>query len=632
MFDFLKDKNELSVFYALMTYIIWGIEAPMAIWFGSNFGINNIIVYSFIFIFVFTFFILYIKKINAFKVFNNLNFTEQLLLILAGIFRGAKDSLYYVVLILFIGNSLEIITLNYLWPILLFLLIRAQSYKKEGGRFLQNQEIVIILWSVFIPFLCYKSLESNVVNSKIIFLSLLSALFGALHSFIYRNYSNIITARAVEDKVDIEKYNPKYFSLCIRSFIAISVSLLICSLFDLKTYTLSPTILSLAILFAFIQVFLAQHLYSLSMRGKSFAQQSSLTIYSVFLGFFVTKYCFDIDLNYLTVMAMVSVAFVIYFIRNLKSYFTAMDKTILILVLFSLVYYSPYKYIQGLDFSPSTEVLTGIFSIIIGFTLSRLVEKVRKEDELLTRATMELSKTMKFLELKATKETFVNFKKEANSLLRSITRYNFSPIEWTTYRTHELTRKIDHFCSFILERPDVRESDEFISILEYINSFESEIELWLAERSTRLPRGERYASWILGFFSILSFTTDMIGSEESVSAFTNLAIIAFTFTIIYLLTSVADLDINRPDTSARSLLFNQRPFKKLDLNFYIPREQISRGHIDIFSNKLTFETEVSRVDKSLINRDFRDFPFLFKVLKTATPLLMLGIILLVSFI
>ena len=619
-----------AVWFALLTFFIWGFEAPMAYYFGQQ--ISHPILLLIVSYFFSTIAILISDILKAegsdedpicrglFKTISNLPLKEKTLLHIAGVLRFLKDFVYYYVIYLYPEKIIHIIGLNYLWPVSLYLyeVLRNLVRKKSGHKGFTVTNITIFLVSILGAYFIISSTGYSLIDQpKFFLLSIASIVFGSGHSFIYGIYAN-----GMKNGTKIKPTGT--FSLAYRSLVALVMSIAVAFLLSVEVE--SNKILSIivfGIAFSITQVLLAHGSYTKSIKIGDQDDFSAFTIYSMFFGIFISMVAFKVSAENEAVLGFLIVAYSVFFIRNKKSYLNALDKSLISLLIILFSYFHFNETLKYIDFVANLEVVSGMFSIIIGFSLSRLLDKAKRENELLTIMGMQVSKLLRYIQLNSSEGYYTEIATSCNGILRKITEFNFFPDFWSVERGKEIIKSLDEFEEEVVEKIVKDKGIDRTTVIEYLNEFETNVELWISERSMRLPRGERYASYILGFMSILGFAYSLAIEKDLTTQATDLSIIGFTFSVLYLLYSMTDLDLNRPDSSLRQIFYSQRLLLKQNFSNYIPRDLIERGSIEIYADNLEVECESdSKGTRSVL---LSQTPSNSRKLKAITPYVILAV-------
>ena len=208
--------------------------------------------------------------------------------------------------------------------------------------------------------------------------------------------------------------------------------------------------------------------------------------------------------------------------------------------------------LDGLTSAQNVGVLAAIFAILTGFTLFRVHERTKKEEELLLKVGAIVDSILAKEGSKEAKSLF-------DDLLQKLIDYDFNP----NFKTIGLNSEaINSSMNEILKK-----YQKSSKIEKEIEELKEALMEWLYMRSQRMPVGENLTIWSFGFLTIGSF---FINQDPTLIG--DIATLIFGCSIFFACLTIRDLDLNQPERNFTQIIIMQTVFERNKLDYYVPRK------------------------------------------------------------
>lgn len=435
------------------------------------------------------------------------------------IIAGVVESLSYIAFYFAIqyGGAMQATVVHYLWPLILIVLSQV---------FITNTTLRLNFYQWFLVFLAiigsYFVITGgiNIFTSSYFKLPLLwafaSAFLSAMNSYAYKRFGNYFTMTKWQQHAII--LTPRVLVQVIVAFIAVLI---------LKAYVWQADFQSIAlILYLGIFTLFLSHigfsyaLHNMPTEPLSIATYATPALSLIWVAVFLHQNMPNIAL------AGAGIVFVCVVLAQSKErYLNTASGLILALSIISLlILILPHLFIESIyfGFANGLSIAGIIFSIIIGFTLSRLHLRNKETDLILIKVNNNIQDCInKFPE---TKEYMIEIAKlilfiDANNSI------NKDDVIEKINKINDIKNKIEN---------DFRLNDDLIS-----NTFK-DLDEWIYLRNIGLSLPEWFAILSLGFILVMG-----IIMSSSQTWFAHGVALLLSTVIIILIISVHDYEINR---------------------------------------------------------------------------------------
>lgn len=207
------------------------------------------------------------------------------------------------------------------------------------------------------------------------------------------------------------------------------------------------------------------------------------------------------------------------------------------------------------------EFVISVFAILAGFTLSRLNSNNRDGKLRFNKVCSDVEAIYDALKTPG----------NTKALNRSTETFLISLIE---LEYNQNVKKNDHYANACIEafqsyQKTMRTSDNYEEAKPHMKSLHANIPDWVVLSNYHLPIGEKLALWILGILSIVAFFMGRSGTFLS-----DLFAMGFSSTVVFILLSIRDFDYSNMEQDISKVLLNQKLFKRMGLEYYLPERTI----------------------------------------------------------
>lgn len=460
---------------------------------------------------------------------------------------------YYLCFYFSIQNAPKIQAniINYLWPILTSL-FGIYIFKNETRKF-------------------------GLYELSLLFLSFLGALlvawditqenpFNTFHfEYIYAFMASIFAALYLNFILKLKRFIKSTQILYVTSLsIALPFTIVFSILFN---FSLDFHISSLPWLF-YLSVIVfggGQYLLIKSMEIDNMVTITSLAYLTPFFSSIMLNVFLDEPFTNTIILGAILIVFSNILLSNSFSHFYAHNGALISFILIGVVtYVDPHFFkVTNID-SNIGGYLGAIFSILTGFTLSRVWQKNQKEDEYLIDINERLKK-FKFNSLE--KESLYN-------MIKNITDLDFAK------NSQDVKDSSINLLSkfFILKKSTIHKYDLY--------EVETLLKKWILLKVDKVSKAELNLLYILGSLVIFDFLQKM-GKDF----FTDLTAICFSSAVVYIILAIRDLNNNRTDYDIFKITIFHDILKDINKNFYIPSYSLLSNLTNFHSSLPVFEVK-----------------------------------------
>ncbi len=250
-------------------------------------------------------------------------------------------------------------------------------------------------------------------------------------------------------------------------------------------------------------------------------------------------------------------------------------------------------------FAQLIDITAGAFAVLVAFTLNRVATKSQTEKQML--ATVGSRAGVLTTKLRGKHGGMpVPIRDELDRIFRRLVDYHFDAHEGknaeqlinAVYQSElQVTRLLENTTnvSEVLR----------LELFGAAQSLFEAVDQWLLLRSERLRSGEFVAVLLLGLLTILMF---IVARPDSLSG--DLAAIAFTTGIVFVLFAIRDYDENRLDHNATKVMILEHVFTMVGVDYYVPRallERVELGRMR-YMERIRFEDSHGQLQYAIIDR------------------------------
>lgn len=583
-----------AYFSIILAIILWATAPVVVGGYREYFTINQFCFYFFgisaVFLGIITFTVYsgdaYVKSIK-------LNSKRDLAaIIFYSLMRYAYSFCFYYALQT--APRIEATIINYLWPILFIIFSFVLKPTKENKP--HTFDIIIILISFFgASFIAVKG--NSIFELKLVDPMLIFAFGAAIAAGINSAFSkHFLKPKSVEmQKTFIGGLYHQVFLIMNVSLLATFYSGLV-MVWQNESFILNPKAV-------FPILYLSIFVMAMAMVFYTYAIQNSTKTSSLANLTYVTPVVATVLLilflgdkpNENIIFGIMLIVTSNILIHSRYKYINASQGLIISIVIFGvLIYFIERKAVVYFD--GGTEVTTGIFAIVSGFILSRLIEKNNQENEIFIEIGNKLQ-TLRYnilFQCEKLNLSKTEYENKHDDLLRYLVDFDFSNDQ---IMDNLLLNKVN---------------DKTRNLFQYIHSrfdigFETESEVreviskWLLLRSSRMSFGEKLAVWALAFISvyllIYSGTSSFAG---------DITILLLSATIFLICLIIRDIDLNRPERNFNQFIISQSIFNNSPYDYYLP--------LDVFEKDMFPHPVREKMKFRVFDKDNKKFE-----LKTVDP-------------
>ena len=224
---------------------------------------------------------------------------------------------------------------------------------------------------------------------------------------------------------------------------------------------------------------------------------------------------------------------------------------------------------------------SAVFGLVVAFGLNRMAGNNRGQSTALAKISAELTSLLSSLQGSVSSQKLESVRDAADRLLQSMVEFDFAAAtrsyEDQVAAVHEAMnplRRLEESLSNDDLRPEIRRT---VTVL-----MES-VDQWLALREERLSKGETFSVWAMGLLGIMTF---ILNRPDAVVG--DISAVAYSSAIIFLLFSLRDFDLSRPNRSLGRILITQRPFHRIGREYYLPAHVVTAGSLPRPAKPLDF--------------------------------------------